>query len=179
MRHRPLALAVSILVLLAGCGDPPPPEPADAGTGDATGLPDGLFLAAAPDGPVGVTDAKKSAQEGDEVVLRGRVAGTKHPFVDGRAALTLADMDAVTPCNVNPEDGCQTPWDACCDTPAELVAGTATIEVVGADGKPLAVGLKGAGGIEELSVLVVRGKVARRPDDQVLIVHATGIHVEK
>ena len=48
----------------------------------------------------------------------------------------------------------------------------------GADGRPLRVDLKGAGGIAELKTVTVVGTVGPRPDPAVLVVRATGIFVE-
>jgi hypothetical protein len=140
-------------------------------------LPAGLQLAAAPAGAVDVKALKPAAKEGDEVVIRGRI-GTLTPFVEGYAAMTIVDPSLV-PCNeMEMEDGCKTPWDYCCTAPEEITASSATIQVVGADGRPLRSDLSAAG-YKPLSWVVVKGKVGARPDPKVLVVNATGIFVER
>ena len=50
--------------------------------------------------------------------------------------------------------------------------------VVDAQGKTIRVDLKGAGQIEEMKTLVVRGVVAQGSDTNNLVVNAQGIYVE-
>ena len=150
----------------------PPPDTTDE-------LPAGLVLDAAPEGAVEIAKVKASAKEGDEVVVRGQVGGSREPFVAGRAALTIADGDVLTSCDEMPADGCDAPWDYCCEDPAKIMANSATIQVVGADGRPLKASLEGVGGIEGLKVILVKGVVGPRPDPNVLVINATGIFVEQ
>lgn len=170
-------LALSI-VALAGCGgdEPPAPPPPKA---DAAALPAELFLAAAPEGARGVAEAKKDPKAGDEIVLRGRIGGIDDPFTNGRAIMTVADLEGMKYCGeAGEEDGCTKPWDYCCESPEAKLANTATVRVVGADGKPLAAGLEGAGGMKPLAVVVVKGKVSRIEGGN-LVVDASGIYVER
>ena len=174
-------------ILAAGCGKSETvvieTESAKGGTeaapAAAEALPAGLLLDAAPEGAKSLEEVKKSAREGDSVVLRGRVGGALDPFVKGRAMMTVADAGLV-PCSEMEmgEDGCITPWDYCCEAPESLKAKVATIEVDGADGRPLKADLRGAGGIAPLDTVVVVGKVGPRPDPAILVIHATGIYRE-
>ena len=75
------------------------------------------------------------------------------------------------------DDHCATPWDYCCEPPESITAGTATVQFVGADGKPLAVELQGQGGLAPLATITVTGVVAEKDDAGLFIVNATGIHV--
>jgi hypothetical protein len=169
-------------VLLAGCDGgekaPPAPPPAPAA---ADALPAGLRVDRAPAGPaLGVGALKKSAKEGEEVVLRAVVGGAKSPFVDGRAVMTVADAEAITSCadmNMG-KDACKTPWDYCCVPRDVLLANTATVRVAGPDGRPLKAGLQGWKGIEPLKIVVIRGVVGPRPDPGVLVVDAKEIFVQ-
>src|SRR5689334_10527410 len=94
---RMLGLAAAA-ILLAACeakeAAPPPAAPKAAET-----LPADLRLAKAPEGAVvGVGALKKTAKEGQEVVLRAVVGGAVSPFVEGRAVMTVADAEAITSC---------------------------------------------------------------------------------
>jgi hypothetical protein len=165
-------------MLAAGCGakDEPPPPAVVA----ADPFPMALRLEKAPEGAVEVGALKKSAKEGQEVVLRARVGGADDPFIAGRAVMTVADMKAIMSCADMDmgEEGCKTPWDYCCTPREELLANTATIRVAGPDGQPLKAGLRSWKGIEPLKVVVIRGIVGPRPDPAVLVVDAQGIFVE-
>ena len=76
------------------------------------------------------------------------------------------------------KDECTTPCDYCCEDPKEVAAHSASVQVVGADGKPLRGGLKGVGGLKPLSEVTVKGTVANAADSGVLVVNATAIHVK-
>jgi hypothetical protein len=39
-----------------------------------------------------VIDLRKDAKDGDDVIIVGRVGGSKHPVVSGRAAFTIVDL---------------------------------------------------------------------------------------
>ncbi|MEI6233823.1 MAG: hypothetical protein WCT04_12265 [Planctomycetota bacterium] len=143
----------------------------------ADGAPADLFLKESPAKASEVGDLKKTAKEGDEVVLRGQIGGqVKDNINSSRATFMVADMKLV-PCNKIPGDTCKTPWDFCCVPVNEKAANIAIIQVVDAKGKLLKVPLKGANGLDNLSVVVVKGKVAKA-DATNLIINATGIFVE-
>lgn len=177
-----LILALTGAAMIIGCEPdkpptpvtPPPPQPTAA---DASAFAPALFLDQAPDGAVDLAAAKKSARPGDEVTVRGRIAGQVEPLAPNRAIFTLLDP-AVTTCEKTPGDTCPTPWDACCEPSESLQANTATIQVVDAAGHPLKTGLGGVNGIEPLKELIVVGKVKPGSDATNLVINATGIHVK-
>ncbi|MDF7806169.1 hypothetical protein P4E94_01890 [Pontiellaceae bacterium B12219] len=127
--------------------------------------------------PVAIPEARTEAQAGDEVILTGLVMGVPHPFVEGRGVFVLGDEETITPCDLNPTDSCAMPWDACCDPADVRLTGTATIQVLGADGKPLRTGLKGVNGLAELSRVTVSGTVAANSTPEAFIVNASAIHI--
>ncbi len=152
----------------------------DTGTpnGDKVALPDGLFLDTKPtDKATPVKDIKQSAKEGDEVVMRVVVGGREEPFVSQRAIMTVVSAEMKNQCKL-PGDHCETPWDYCCEAPAELKANMATIQIVDADGLPLKIDLSDDARIKPASVVTVVGKVGPRPDREALVVTATGLYVE-
>jgi hypothetical protein len=136
-------------------------------------------LAAAPTGEAkAIHVVRTTAKPGDEITLTGRIMGSKKPFVEGRAAFIVGDPELLTPCNEMPGDECKTPWDACCDLAEEKKTGTATIQIAGTDGKVLAEGLEGVGGLQNLATVVVTGKVAPGSSADALIVNATALQVK-
>lgn len=144
----------------------------------AAELPKELVADQAPAEAMTVVDARAKAKPGDAIVLRGYVGGRAKPFVDGRAMLVLADPAKAQPCDARPGDACPTPWDACCASRDDVKAGTATIQVLGADGKVVPATLEGVGGAKPGSTIVVSGTVSQLSSDQVLIVDATRLYVE-
>lgn len=174
MRSVPLprACAAALVLVLAACSaEVPPPVVA------APKLPAGIVVAAAPEGARGVGEVKASAKEGDAVVVRGIVSGDVNPIVHGRAVFMLGDEVKLHLCTEMEGDACPTPWDACCATVESLQANTLTVQVVGADGKPLAANVE-ADGVRPLATIVVQGKAGPRPDPKVLVIDAAAIHVE-
>ncbi|QBG46032.1 hypothetical protein EGM51_00865 [Verrucomicrobia bacterium S94] len=163
---------LAAVVLLAGCGK----KDAVVQTAKAD-LPPVFVSEPIAGTPVPIPEARK-AEPGDEIVLTGLVMGVPNPFVEGRAVFVLGDEGTVTPCDaMGDDDHCPTPWDACCD-PAELKqAGTAAIQVVGENGRPVKTGLKGVSGLKELSRVTVSGTVAQNSTPDAFIVNASAIHV--
>lgn len=129
--------------------------------------------------PQAIHSARESVKPGDTITLSGRVMGNLHPFVEGRAAFILGDPAVLTACSDRPDDECETPWDNCCDTKEDKMRGTATIQIVGDDGRVLKEPIEGVGGIGKLSTLTVTGTVAEGSSAESLVVNATAIDVRK
>ena len=136
----PVAFFLLPMALLPGCERSKEHPPAPASDLHA------VILRDPPEGSLEVIAAKKQAKPGDQIVIHGRVAGAADPFVAERAVMTLADM-TLPLCSEKGSDGCPTPWDYCCEPPKHIVAGTMTVQMVDATGKPLRSSLKGVGGI--------------------------------
>lgn len=174
--------AVALALLTTGCDNDTTslqtaaPAPQSAPSADA--LPAGLLLTEPPAGAIDVVKAREEAKQGDAIVLRGRVGGSVSPFVDGRASFQLVDASLKACGEGNVNDKCETPWDFCCEEPKEIAAHSASVQVVGPDGKPLRTTLSGVGGLKPLSGVTVKGTVAKAADSGTLVVNATGIHVK-
>lgn len=167
--------SVALASVVVGCGGR---QEAEVSQAPAVDLPDIFVDALAAATAVPIPEARNNLKPGDSVILTGLVMGTKYPFVEGRGVFVLGDEGTLTPCGAMGAPGhCPTPWDTCCDTPAARVAGTASIQVLGAAGKVLARGLKGAHGLQELSRVTVVGKVAPSASPEAFIVNASAIHV--
>lgn len=135
-------------------------------------------LSAIPSGePLAIPAARSTAKPGDEITLRGRIMGSASPFVEDRALFILGDTGTLTPCTDIPGDSCETPWDVCCETPEEKKLGTATIQIVDANGRVLKESLEGIGGIAKLAHITVTGKVANASSPELLLINATAIRV--
>ena len=171
-----VAMLVSAGLLVVGCDDPAPTPSTSSPTTPAAaeGLPSGLMLTAAPAEAKDVL-ALKGAKAGDEVVLRGKIGGRAEPFVEGRAVFQVVDA-GLKSCKDIPGDTCATPWDYCCEP--EVNQKSASVQVVGADGKPLRTGLKGVGGLQPLSEVTIKGTVVQAGEAGPVLVNATGIHVK-
>lgn len=141
----------------------------------AASLPTDFFLTKQPDGAKSVEEIKASAKAGDRVVIRGRIGGSKTPFVEGRAVFTLMGP-GLKACSDNAEDKCKTPWDYCCETPESIAKHSAMIQVVDAAGNPLRVDFKGNNGLKELSEVVIEGSV-KQATDKILVINATGLFI--
>ncbi len=173
----PLILGLGIACLLTSCGRekdtataPPPPQAASESLLKV--------FAAEPSGePASIHKARTTAKPGDLLTLQGRVMGSRRPFVDGRAVFILGDPEKLTPCNEDPEDTCKTPWDTCCDTAEDIKAGTATIQVVDADGRVLMEPIENVQGLGKLSTVIVSGRVADGSHAGLLLLEATSIKV--
>jgi len=183
MRHafvnlRSVALAISIVtLLLAGCDRRTETEGSKGSAAGGDALPAGLALTEPPAGVKDVAAVRAEAKAGDEVVLRGRVGGSLSPFVEGRASFQLVDASLKACGEGTPMDNCKTPWDYCCDDPKDLAAHSASVQVVGPDGRPLRAGLQGFAGLKPLSTVTVKGVVAKPSSSGALVVNATGIYV--
>ena len=103
--------------------------------------------------------------------------GNSSPLIKSRALLTLGDPARMRSCDLIPGDECPTPWDVCCGDPDVIAASIATVQLVDTAGRPLKSGLRGLGGLRELSSLVVVGEVAEGSSEKNFLVNATGIHV--
>jgi hypothetical protein len=178
MKMKTTCLILATAALLASCGKKEVSLTAPTVSAPSTAL--SAVLAAAPTGePKSIHLIRTTAKPGDEITISGKIMGNEKPFVEGRAAFILGDPEVLTPCNENPGDGCTTPWDTCCDSPEDKKRGTATIQIVGADGRVLKESLEGIGGLANLATVTVTGKVAEGSSADLLIIDAQAIRSGK
>jgi hypothetical protein len=123
--------------------------------------------------------ARTTVKPGDTITLKGEVMGRSKVFVDGRAAFILGDPEKLTTCDKMPDDHCETPWDACCDSKELKKIGIASIQILGEDGRVLSHEIKGSHGLKELSSVTVSGVVDQSSTEDNLVINAKQIHVEK
>lgn len=172
-------LLSSSLLPLAGCEDSADKRTSggQAVSQTSAALPIGVILTAAPADPQNVVEARSKAKAGDEIVVQGRIGGQVRPFVEGRAMFQLVDLSLPT-CNMTPGDTCETPWDYCCEPKDQLAAKSVTIQIVGDNGKLLAVDLNGQHGLKPMARVIVRGTVDRKSDEKAIVIQANGIYVD-
>src|SRR5687767_7422686 len=128
-------VSLALILTVAGCGGDEEQPPAPAASASSAALPAGLVVAEAPAAAAqDVIAVKKSAKDGDAVVIRGTIGGTQEPMAKNRAMMTVLDA-SVTTCDTMPGDACKTPWDACCESSEKIAANSATVQVVDANGK--------------------------------------------
>lgn len=137
-----------------------------------------VFLKEEPVDGVSVIELRKSAKAGDQVVVAGKIGGTLSPFTEGFATFVLADSKLET-CDMTADDGCTTPWDACCETPEIIKASRLTVQIVDHEKAPLNTGLQNVEGLSELDELVITGEVAEGSNEENMILNATGIFLKK
>lgn len=165
MRTCSMALVVVVLILIAGCGGSP---------AESSAQPTASWLVAElPAGAVPVAEAKRTAREGQLVVVRGRIGGRDEPLTHGAAVFVM--MDPALPSCEALGHGCPKPWDYCCESPESIMANSATVQVVGDTGGTLAVDLA-AYGMHPLDEVVVVGTVGPRPVEATLVIRAQKIH---
>jgi len=164
MRHRFEALAVLLALVLTGCGGSTPPA-------DEPAVP--WLLAESPPGAMPVAEAKASGREGERVVVRGRIGGRADPL--SRDVAVFVMMDPAVPSCRDRGDACRMPWDYCCETPEDILANSATVQLVDDGRSPLAIDLA-AHGFAPLDEVVVVGTVGPRPTAGVFVIQATRLH---
>lgn len=132
--------AFTLLLLGASCSTEAPP-PAQ----ESPQMPESLWIEAPTTDPVDVLAAKKVAS-GEVVTVKGQVQdfGTLATF-------RLVDS-SLPPCT----DHCPTPWDFCCEDPADVMAATINVEFLDGD-LPASWSLKGAKGLDHLTRVCVTG----------------------
>lgn len=178
LQTSPLALAA--VLLLSACGQettptsPDSPEAHNAKAPASPSLPQGFFLAAAPDDAVPLHQARASAAPGEPLAFTGYIGGRAEPFTEGRALFLVADAEKAPACT----DTCPIPWDACC-TPSDVIAAnSATVRVTDEQGQTLRLGLEGLNGLVPGATITVVGTV-HEASDAVLVVDAHGIALKR
>jgi hypothetical protein len=147
MKLLPLAALLTLPLLALGCSSEASTEAAPPAR---PGLPATFWLDAAQGEAVGVRSARESAEDGAEVTVSGHL----QDFGD-LATFRMVDL-ALAPCT----DQCPTPWDFCCEDPADLTVSTINVEFLDGD-LPGSWALKGERGLDHLTQVQVTGTLRR------------------
>ncbi len=131
------------------------------------------LLATEPAGARDVVAARKETKNGDDIILVGRIGGSKNPL-GKNAIFTVVDL-SLSSC---PDDeGCPTPWDYCCFQD-QLPSATATVKFEDQPGRAVAEDPRKLLGVNNLDLVVVRGK-ARRDEAGNLVVVGDGLFIRE
>ena len=162
-----------------GCGEASTPSAAGNSStvhGKVTADSAAYLLPEKPAGARGVIELRMEAKDGGDIVVQGRIGGSREPFVKGRAAFTIVDAK-LKPCNEIEGDTCPAPWDYCCSCgKEELAQAMLMVKFVDDSGKTLAEDSQSLLHLKPLDTVVVCGKAKRDPEGN-LIVLADKIHV--
>jgi len=168
-----------LFCFLTACSQDPLPEPGNSAVDsqDTVKIEAVLNTPSPLDEVENIAEAKATAKKGDTLTLQGKIMGSPHPFVGGRAAFTMGDPEVLISCDLMEGDTCETPWDNCCDDPKLIQAQTVLVQIVDDQGIVLRAPIKGVQGIAELSELRVTGIVESDPSNGVLILNATAMDI--
>mgnify|MGYP007059408658 CR=1 FL=1 len=176
------ASAVIVFTVLAiGCGR----ESADSNTTpkvtpvSASSPVDGsaYILAEEPDGATGVIAAREDAKDGDEIVLIGRIGGSKKPWIEGRAAFMVIDASMSVVGDGEESAKGELCLDDCC---ASLRAECTTlVKIVDTQGRVLSVDARELLNANVDDLVVIRGHVQRDAKEGAFVVIADGVHVRR
>lgn len=177
MRRIPSVAIVALLItVLIGCGSSPI---ADVESSDVTPISiDGsqYVLADEPDGAIGVIEARKTAANGDPVIIVGRIGGAANPWIEGRAAFMLLDASMVIVADGTESTDGEICMDECCAS--ERAGSTILVKIVDDGGKILAVDARQLLGVNADDMVVVSGK-ASKDEAGNFVVLAKGVHVRR
>ncbi|MCA9005927.1 MAG: hypothetical protein KDA70_11715 [Planctomycetaceae bacterium] len=175
----PFVCSAVLIGLVSGCGEsastPEQSTSSEPAASESAAISE-VLLNSEPAGAEEVIAARKSAEDDAEVVVVGRIGGSENPWVDGRAAFSIVD-NSLKACSDIEGDGCEKPWDYCCETD-KLPTATALVKVVNQDGSLINEDARKLLNLKELQTVVVKGK-AKRDDAGNLTVFANGIFVRK
>jgi hypothetical protein len=176
MKSFRIVLAFGIIALVqTGCGS-------TSSTSNREGITPVSFdgakyvLTEEPDDAVGVIAARESAQNGEPIVVVGRIGGAVNPWVEGRAAFVLMDASLTVVANGTDSAANEICMDDCCAK--ERIGSTTLVKVVDKAGQLLPVDARKLFNVAENDMVVVRGFVSKDEKGNFAVL-ANGIHVRR
>jgi hypothetical protein len=168
-------LLLTLVAALTGCGGTSTPESAvSATTASVNG--EKFLLADEPDGAIGVIEARDTAEDGQPIVIVGRIGGAENPWIEGRAAFTLLDASmALVADGTESEEGEICLGDCCAEERGKC---TTLVKVVDADGKLVAADSRKLLGVTEADTVVVQGKASKDESGNFTVL-AQGVFVRR
>lgn len=132
------------------------------------------LLAAEPAGALDVLAAREKVKDGDDIVLAGRIGGSKRPMGQ-EAFFHVVDLSLA---HCPKEEKCPTPWDYCCIDDEDRFKAMAMVKFESEPGKTITTDARQLLGVKELDLVVVRGK-AQRNEAGNLVVLGEGLYVKE
>lgn len=166
-------LAGMALVSCIGCGSSS--DTTTAVVGLAVGG-QRYLLTDEPNGAIGVIAAREDAENGDSLVMFGRVGGSKDPWIDGRAAFTMLDASVTVVNDGEKSAGDDICLADCCAS--DRVACTALVKVVDETGSLVPIDSRQLLGLNDSDLIVVEG-VASRDESGNFVMLADGVYVRR
>jgi len=172
-----LALLASVsLPFLSGCGEATE-STAVAASATAADIDGSQFLLEEePLGAVGVIIARESAEDGEPLVLVGRIGGAANPWIDGRAAFTLLDASMSVVAEGEDDGDGELCMGDCCAT--ERLDCTTLVKIVDEQGKLVPVDSRKLLGLSEADMVVLKG-TAKKDKSGNFVMLARGVYVRK
>ena len=133
------------------------------------------LLSTAPDESQDVIPVVNAVEDGQDVVVIGRIGGDVNPWVEGLAAFTIVDR-SLAACTDIHGDECPTPWDYCCVTD-QLPGAKTLVKVIDDEGEIIRTDARELLGLKELQTVIIEGR-AQKNDDGNVTVLAHGIYVD-
>lgn len=103
---------VTCLSTLTGCSQDAAKTPPTATSSAPEVNGSEYLLGSEPEGAAEVITVREEAKDKDDIVIVGRIGGSKNPWVDGRAAFLLVDSSLKSCLECGSAD-CPIPWDYC------------------------------------------------------------------
>ncbi len=162
------------LTILSGCSKGTPAT-SSSSTSNAVAVDGSKYLLSGEPGEAQeVVAVREAAQDGDSVVIVGRIGGSADPWIQDRAAFWIVD-GSLKACSDIPGDTCEKPWDYCCET-HKLPDSMVLVKVVDDSGDLVKANARALLGVKELSTVVVQG-TAKRDESGNLTILASGVYV--
>ncbi len=181
MRSIQSSPVILVVILAIGCAEQPKEPVSNIRSVSLDFDASKYLLADEPDGAVGVITAREEVEDGQEVVVVGRIGGSAKPWIEGRAAFVLADAAALAEADAETcsEDGCEEECTkACCARDKELFGGTALVKFMDEQGRTLAADARELFGVKVKDMVVVRGR-AKRDESGNLTILANGLYLRR
>ena len=177
----PSIIIAALIMTLSACGDQTntaEPALAVSETPAQINTLTQIIASQKPTDAISITTAKAQLKAGQPITIKGRIGGRVDPFISGRAAMIIADSEAITACDAMDDDHCTTPWDFCCEDKNAVAQATALVQVVDNNGQVVKNDLKGLGGLQPGSYVVVEGTIDQQPASDNLVINAKHIFLD-
>ncbi len=164
-------MAIFAVSLLSGCGGTSTATSSQSAEAEAVALDPSLVLADEPADAVSVAEVREKAEDGDEVIVAGWIAGSKQPIIEGRAAFTIVDL------SLPPMKCAEIPYSFCCMPKETLLPKVVLVKFVDEQGKTILKDARGLLGIKEAATVVIRGHAKCTEEGEVTAILADSLYV--